>query len=57
VTDVGRVQIAATEPVIRSHIRRTPVVEVEGRDLGLSGPGSDVRVVFKLELTQKAGSF
>jgi threonine dehydratase len=57
VTDVGRDQIAATAAVIRRHIRRTPVIEVEGRDFGLSGPGADLRLVFKLELTQKAGSF
>jgi len=50
---VGRDQIAATDPVIRPFIRRTPVIEVDGRDFGLT----DVRLVFKLELTQKAGSF
>jgi threonine dehydratase len=53
VTQVGRDQIAATEPVIRRHIRRTPVIEIDGGELGLG----DVRLVFKLELTQKAGSF
>jgi threonine dehydratase len=59
VTDVGRDQIAATAAVIRRHIRRTPVIEVEGRDLGVDHgrPGADLRLVFKLELTQKAGSF
>jgi threonine dehydratase len=51
--EVDRDRIAATEPVIRGHIRRTPVIEVDGRDFGLG----DVRLVFKLELTQKAGSF
>jgi len=51
--EVDRDRIAATEPVIRRYIRRTPVLEVEGRDLGLG----DLRLVFKLELTQKAGSF
>ena len=51
--EVDRARIAATEPVIRPHIRRTPVIEVDGRDFGLP----DVRLVFKLELTQKAGSF
>jgi threonine dehydratase len=51
--EVSRDQIAATEPVIRSHIRRTPVVEVDGADFGLG----NVRLVFKLELTQKGGSF
>ncbi|HEX7838479.1 MAG TPA: threonine/serine dehydratase [Kofleriaceae bacterium] len=52
-SEVDRDRIAATEPVIRPHIRRTPVLEVDGRDLGLG----DLRLVFKLELTQKAGSF
>jgi threonine dehydratase len=52
-TRVGRDQIAATEPVIRPYIRRTPVVEVNGRDLGLG----DVTLLFKLELVQQSGSF
>ena len=58
-TDIGRDHIAATEAVIRRHIRRTPVIEVEGRDFGIDHgrPGADLRLVFKLELTQKAGSF
>ena len=50
---VGRDQIAATEPVIRPYIRRTPVVEVNGRDFGLG----DVTLLFKLELVQQSGSF
>jgi threonine dehydratase len=52
-TQVGRDQIAATEPVIRPHIRRTPVIEVAGRDFGLG----DVTLLFKLELLQQSGSF
>jgi len=50
---VGPDQIAATEAVIRPHIRRTPVVEVKGRDFGLG----DVTLLFKLELLQQSGSF
>ena len=50
---VGRDRIAATEPVIRPHVRRTPVVEVRGRDFGLG----DVTLLFKLELLQQSGSF
>jgi threonine dehydratase len=50
---VGPDQISATEPVIRPHIRRTPVVEVNGRDFGLG----EVTLLFKLELVQQAGSF
>jgi threonine dehydratase len=52
-SSVGPEQIAATEPIIRPYIRRTPVVEVNGADFGLPG----LTLVFKLELTQQAGSF
>jgi threonine dehydratase len=45
--------IAATERRIRPHIRRTPVVEVDGADFGLNA----VRLHCKLELLQHAGSF
>src|SRR5687767_11470705 len=41
---VTRAQIAAIEPLIRPHVRRTPVL-VEGN------------LVFKLELLQHSGSF
>jgi threonine dehydratase len=50
---VDRDQIAATEPVIRPYVRRTPVVEVNGRDFGLG----EVTLLFKLELVQQSGSF
>lgn len=50
---VGPDQIAATEPTIRPYIRRTPVIEVQGRDFGLG----DVTLLFKLELCQQGGSF
>ena len=46
-------QIAATEQLIRPYIRRTPVVEVAGADLGLPVQ----RLLFKLESLQHAGSF
>src|SRR5437763_16830865 len=45
--------IAATERLIRPHIRRTPVIEVDGSDFGRS----PFRLYCKLELTQHAGSF
>ena len=38
---------------IAPHVRRTPVVAVDGADFGLRS----LRLVFKLELTQHAGSF
>jgi len=44
--------IAAAEHAIRPHIRRTPIAQVEGDDLGL---GSSL--VLKLELLQQSGSF
>lgn len=45
--------IARTYQTIRPHIRRTPVVEVEGADFGIDVP----RLVLKLELLQHSGSF
>jgi len=50
---IDRDAIAATERWIRPHIRRTPVVEVDGGDFGLEA----VRLSCKLELMQHAGSF
>ena len=50
---VDRKQIAATERLIRPHIRQTPVVEVDGGDFGLGS----LRLSLKLELLQHAGSF
>jgi len=50
---IDREQIAATERLIRSRIRRTPIVEADAGDFGL---GSS-RLSFKLELLQHAGSF
>ena len=50
---VDRDRIAATEPVIRPYLRRTPVVEVAGSDFGLPG----ITLLIKLELLQQSGSF
>jgi threonine dehydratase len=50
---VDRESITSTYGLIRPHIRRTPVVEVEGADFGLNGIG----LVLKLELLQHSGSF
>jgi threonine dehydratase len=52
--DPTREQIAAAHRLIRSHIRRTPVVEVDSADFGLS---PSVRLSLKLELLQHTGSF
>jgi threonine dehydratase len=50
---VDRDGIARIEPVIRPHIRRTPVVETAGRDFGIDTGA----ITLKLELLQHAGSF
>jgi len=49
--DAGSIATAARR--IAPHIRRTPVVAVDGADFGLAG----TRLVFKLEFLQHAGSF
>ncbi len=50
---VDRRGIAETESLIRPYIRRTPVIEVDGADFGISG----VRLSLKLEFLQHSGSF
>src|ERR1700743_2380713 len=46
-------KIAACEKIIRPYIRRTPVIAIDGADIGLS-PGP---IRLKLELMQHSGSF
>jgi len=48
-----RERIEATYKLIAPHIRRTPVIAVEGNDFGLKG----ISLIFKLELLQHSGSF
>src|SRR5438045_2122136 len=48
-----REAIARNYEIIRSHIRRTPVVETGGDDFGLPA----APLTFKLELMQHTGSF
>jgi threonine dehydratase len=50
---IDRPEIERVYALIQSYIRRTPVVEVAGADFGLT----QARVVIKLELLQRAGSF
>lgn len=50
---ISPVQIDSTYRLIRPHIRRTPIVEVEGEDLGVKVKS----ITFKLESLQHAGSF
>ena len=49
----SRERIAAIYPLIRNHVRHTPVVQVDGADFGWDG----VELYFKLELLQHSGSF
>lgn len=46
-------RIAATWSVIRPHVRRTPVIELRGSELGVGC----ATIVLKLELMQHSGSF
>lgn len=50
---ITRERITAVEQVIRPHIRRTPVVELDGSDLGVR----PFALTLKLELLQHSGSF
>ena len=50
---VTRETITATYELIRPHVRRTPLIEVDAADFALSGRP----IVFKLELLQHTGSF
>ena len=50
---IDREAITRADSLIRQHIRRTPIVEVQGADFGLDGAG----IVLKLELLQHSGSF
>ncbi|MGZ8398190.1 MAG: threonine/serine dehydratase [Gemmatimonadales bacterium] len=52
-TSFTRERISVVEQAIRPHIRRTPLLELDGRDLGL-GP---FPLTLKLELLQHSGSF
>src|SRR5207302_2644679 len=52
-TSIDRDRIAATERLIRPHIRRTPVMQIDAGDLGLAG----APVALKLEFLQHTGSF
>jgi threonine dehydratase len=50
---VSREQIGLTYQIIRPYIRRTPLIEIAGADVGLDG----ISVILKLELLQHTGSF
>jgi threonine dehydratase len=50
---LDRTQIAAAHSRIREHIRRTPILTIEGNDFGLSA----FPLILKLELFQHTGSF
>lgn len=51
--DINPANIAHIHELIRPYIRRTPVIEVDGKDFGLLS----VQIFFKLESLQHGGSF
>jgi threonine dehydratase len=51
---ISRERISAVEHVIRPHVRRTPVIRVDGADFGTDTAAD---LVLKLELLQHSGSF
>jgi len=53
ITAIDRTGIERIHPTIAPYIRRTPIVDVDGADVGVRG----VRLAIKLELLQRAGSF
>ncbi len=53
VTPIDRDRIAATERLIRPHIRHTPVITIDTGDFGSPGP----KLALKLEFLQHTGSF
>src|SRR5947209_680705 len=50
---ISRPDVERVHRLIAAYIRRTPVVDVDGRDLGIA----HARVTLKLEQLQRAGSF
>src|SRR5580704_9405722 len=50
---INQDDIGQAERLIRPHVRRTPIIEVDAADFGLAA----ARLSFKLELLQHAGSF
>src|SRR5213083_885351 len=50
---IDREEIVQIYKLIRPHVRRTPVIEVDGADFGLAG----ISIVLKLEIFQYSGSF
>src|SRR5256714_1755843 len=56
IDSVNRERIAEIEKIIRPHVRRTPVVDLDGREFGLGGLGP-LNLTLKLELFQHSGSF
>ena len=52
-TDITRERIAATEALIRPYVRRTPLIQADLADFGLTA----APLTFKLEMLQHSGSF
>ena len=52
-TEITPQEIAQCETLVRPHVRRTPVIALDGSEFGLAGTA----LTLKLELLQHAGSF
>ncbi|HEV7240538.1 MAG TPA: pyridoxal-phosphate dependent enzyme, partial [Thermoanaerobaculia bacterium] len=50
---MSRTEMESARAVVAPHVRRTPVIEIPGSDLGLDG----CTLLFKLEYLQHSGSF
>jgi threonine dehydratase len=50
---ISRARIGEIEPIIRPHIRHTPITRINGSDFGLFIP----EIIFKHEYMQQSGSF
>ena len=50
---VNRTEIIRYETLIRPYVRRTPVIEIDGADIGVGSK----KLLLKLELFQHSGSF
>jgi len=53
-TEIDRERIRSTASLVAPYVRRTPIVEIDPADFGLTGLG---RLTLKLEFLQHAGSF
>ncbi|TVR19447.1 MAG: pyridoxal-phosphate dependent enzyme [Nitriliruptor sp.] len=54
---VTRADVDRVAPRVSEHVRRTPVLDLSGSELGLTGTAAACRILAKLDLLQPTGSF